>query len=377
MTETRLFNAVMKEAARKRGFLFQRLNRMFFLCFFLISTSLWSGTEEVCIRNFQKPLCGEFQILDGVIVKSPLSKEALSGKLGKKLTQIAFLGGENLYYLESEQPEEEALALEKLDDIVYAQPDVNQKRLRNGPVKPVARPERLDLEGLWQKSLGEGMTIAIIDDGFNLDHEDLREADLLFSYDATQRNLESGPKVSLDTHGTQVAGVIFAAHNGIGADGIAPKAALVAIRQPSNRTFETVLSFTVADKAGADIINCSWNSPHLLEPVYDVITHIAGKKAVVFAAGNEGRELVSLATEAGIEEVITVGADKRYSNYGALVDLRAPTDIYSTKADGAYGVFGGTSAAAPVVSGLLALYMSLGNTRDQALEIIKSILNDR
>lgn len=181
---------------------------------------------------------------------------------------------------------------------------------------------------------------------------------VLFSYDADNKNLDSSEKLGIDTHGTQVAGVIFAQHNGIGIDGIVPHANLIAIRQTTNITSDTVLSFTVAQKAGANIINCSWNSPLLLEPVYDVIKYLSKDIAIVFAAGNNHKEIQPLSIEAGIPEVITVGATQKYSNYGKIVDFIISSGVESTKSNGSYGVFGGTSATAPLISGLLALKMS-------------------
>ncbi len=319
------------------------------------------SAQEVCIENFDSAVCGNFRILNSIILRSTLSKTALEKRLNKPVKVIAFLEDSNLYVIDSDHPLQEAKTLKNRAYIIYAQPNILQKRhLSFGHESNITTQYNLQKE--WKKSLGEGIKIAIIDDGFNLNHPDLKGLHVSFSYDVDQKSLNADPKVKIDHHGTEVAGIIFARHNGIGIDGIAPNAELIAIRQTTNITSDTIVAFSVADKAGADIINCSWNSPLLLEPVYDVITAVAKKRAIVFAAGNDAQELKPLCIEAAIPEVITVGATQQYSNYGALVDIILKSGVRTTTLHNTYAVFGGTSATAAVVSGLLALKMSQNRT---------------
>ncbi len=313
--------------------------------------------KESCITNFQKQICGDFTLLGSVIINSPLSKQALKEKLNKPIKQIAFLENSNLYLVDANDSLEYAKALAEKAYVIYAQPNISQtKNLNVQPSQNIT--QHYNLEETWKSSQGEGVTIAIIDDGFNMDHEDLKGVNVLFSYDADNKNLDASEKLNIDTHGTQVAGIIFARHNGFGIDGIAPKADLITIRQTTNITSDTIVAFTVAQKAKAHIINCSWNSPLLLEPVYDVIKYLSKNIAIVFAAGNNYKAIQPLSIEASIPEVITVGATQQYSNYGEMVDFIIPSGVMSTKPNGTYGAFGGTSATAPIISGLLALKMS-------------------
>ena len=323
------------------------------------------NTVSNCIVNFNKPLCGKFTFSNQVIIKSSLNKEVLEKKLNTILMQIAFLGDTGLYLMQSDEPLKEAKRLSSKHFIDYAQPDIIQHRdfSSNSPKHDLLSKSN-EKHKLLQSNLGKGVTIAIIDDGFNLEHEDLQHIDVAFRYDGDYRTLDATPKYSLENHGTKVAGVIFAAANNLGSEGIAPDATLVAIRQHKNITSNTVISFTVAEKSGAQIINCSWNSPVLMQPVYDVITYLArhgreGKgTAIVFAAGNNKMELTPFSVEAAIPDVITVGVNKTYSNFGSPVDVLAPTDFTSTMASGGYGNFGGTSGAASYVTGVLALILA-------------------
>ena len=336
---------------------------------FLLISSLYS--KEVCITNFNKEVCKDFKVLNSVIIKSPLSKKALKIKLKKPIKQIAFLENTNLFLVDTNDSLNYSQELANKEYIIYAQPNISQTKNLNSK-QPQNITKKYDLDKIWQITKGEGVNIAIIDDGFNLEHEDLKGVNLLFSYDADNKNLDSSSKLKVDTHGTQVAGVIFAQHNNIGINGIAPKANLIAIRQTTNITSDTVLSFTVAKKAGANIINCSWNSPLLLEPVYDVIKALSYDTTIVFAAGNSHKKILPYSTEASIKEVVTVGATQKYSNYGDMIDFKIQSGVITTKENGTYGQFGGTSATAPIISGLLALKIAQ-NKNKPIKEIIQTM----
>lgn len=339
-----------------------------FLSLCLLTSSIFA--KEVCITNFNKEVCKDFNILPSVIVKTKLSKDELKQKLNKKIKQIAFLENANLFLVLSNDSLSYSKELAKKDFIIYAQANISQKK-ENNSFKSQNLTIKYNLKNTWETTKGEGVKIAIIDDGFDLTHEDLIDTKVAFSYDADNKTLNSNPKLKLDTHGTKVAGIIFAQHNDKGIDGIAPNAQLIAIRQTTNITSDTIISFFVAKKAGANIINCSWNSPILLEPVYDVIKNIAKDTAIVFSAGNNHKEILPLSIESSIPEVITVGTDKKYSNYGEVVDFIMPTNIQTTKQNNTYGNFGGTSASAPIFSGLLALEIS----KNKGLSI-KEIINE-
>ncbi len=337
------------------------------IIFLLVISNILLFSSQACIKNFGKTICSDFKILNSVIIKTSLSKKELKKKINKHITQLAFLEDTNIFLIDSKNPLEYAKKLEKENFIIYAQPNISQTRNKNFKNSKEFLTN-YNIKNKWKSTKGQGVNIAIIDDGFDLEHEDLKDVNLLFRYDADNKIIDSKPKTSKDTHGTQVAGVIFSSHNGIGADGIAPKANLIAIRQATNVTSDTILAFTVAQKAGANIVNCSWNSPILLEPIYDVIKYISKNTAIVFAAGNNGKKIEPLSIEASIPEVITVGATQKYSNYGKMVDFIIPSNIYTTKANNHYGSFGGTSATAPIISGLIALELS--NYPDKSIEEI-------
>jgi subtilisin family serine protease len=248
----------------------------------------------------------------------------------------------------------------------------------------------------WQHSTGAGVIIAVLDTGVDMDHPDLRV--LPEGYDAFDR--DGIPEPDLDSegspgHGTAVAGIAAAVgNNGIGVAGVAYDAAIYAVRLiggPGLRDGDMYNAFVAAVDAGADVMNNSWGSldsecsPVPERPALNLMVEYArieGRDGlgtvVVFSAGNSGCEVTQypLQTNPGVISVGSLRDDDvkfPYSVWGDLLDIMAPsgtgnrqglrtTDIFG---EGGYDDrgenleytdrFGGTSGAAPVVSGVVAL----------------------
>ncbi|WP_163938551.1 S8 family serine peptidase [Paraferrimonas sp. SM1919] len=175
---------------------------------------------------------------------------------------------------------------------------------------------------------GEGINVAIIDDGFALKGGPLSHLKPIFSYDIETRQLNSEPKLKNDTHGTKIAQLFFNPKFGL-----LPQANLIAIRQVNSWTADTLLALHLAHIAKADVINCAWNSAWLsqyTQLALDYLSHSGrgGKGlAIVFAAGNQGGYIAANSIEASINSAIVVGALNgqqqihRRSNYGPTVDV--------------------------------------------------------
>jgi subtilisin family serine protease len=183
-------------------------------------------------------------------------------------------------------------------------------------------------------------------------------------------------------HGTHVAGIIAANRdNNIGANGIT-QAELLIIRAVPNgdeRDKDVANAIRYAVDNGADVINMSFGksySPELFYVQQSIEYAAQNKVLMVHAAGNDGANIDSVANYpspiisdgSSSPYVITVGASgwqgvnelaASFSNYGrSTVDLFAPgVDIYSTMPNQEYELSNGTSMAAPVVSGVIALLM--------------------
>ena len=224
-------------------------------------------------------------------------------------------------------------------------------------------------------------------------------------YDINSREYGNGNPMNRagdESHGTHVAGIIAAERgNGLGVNGVADHVKIMSVRMvPDGDEYDkdVALGIRYAVDNGARIINASFGksySPNK-EWVYEAIKYAARKNVlIVHAAGNEGLNLDDPANEnypndqqaTGPEfadNVLTVGSlDSSYgsgmvssfSNYGASnVDIFAPGGgIYSTMPDDEYTFQGGTSMAAPAVSGIAALILSRFPTLS-AVQVKKIIL---
>ena len=284
-----------------------------------------------------------------------------------------------------------------------------------------------NVEAAWSESEGEGTTIAVIDDGIDMVHEEFFGAGkIVFPRDVTRANDNPVPGAS-DNHGTACAGVACA--GGLhGASGVAPKAALMPIRLASGLGSQAEAdAFVWAADHGADVISCSWgprdgnwwdpNDPthNQVVPLPDS-TRLAidyairhgrnGKGCVITWAAGNGNESVENDGYASYDKVIAVAAcnDKSeksaYSDFGASVWCAFPSNhgmpsltpgIWTTDRSGPQGYnagnaadgdaagdytdsFGGTSSACPGAAGVAALVLS----RNPGLrwDEVKGILRD-
>ncbi len=228
--------------------------------------------------------------------------------------------------------------------------------------------------------MGTGITVAIVDDGLDEYHMDLRQnVDLEAGRDYSGQNLLKlvGP------HGTQVAGLVAARDNDFGVRGVAPRATIYGRNFIVGPGTDADLVDAMLDRAATTAItNNSWG---FQGPVEAIAVPVAWKRAVtqglrtgwngkgtvyVFAVGNAHEEgqtsnLSELTTHVGVVAVCGTGPDGRrvfYSETGQTLWVCAPTagddtsGIWTTAQPSRYtGFFNGTSASSPIVAGVVAL----------------------
>lgn len=280
-------------------------------------------------------------------------------------------------------------------DLVYAEPNFIQ--FIDGPTSTNATTDlystnqwsivnpygfTMDVLAAWKLSKGKDIKVAVLDEGVELTHPDLKD-NLLPGYDAT---LGDGPGVNGaaapgDSHGTACAGIIAALENNIGMTGIAPQSKVIPIRiaigyyendEKKWRTSSATIArgFGEAYRRGADVVSCSFSSTNVAASVSDAINTLTTNgrngrgSVVVFSTGNDGSSTVS--PYCNLPNVISVGnleitGNRRFSsNYGSNLKVMAPgAGTYTTYPSGSYGTFGGTSAACPHVASVAALILSL------------------
>lgn len=187
-------------------------------------------------------------------------------------------------------------------------------------------------------------------------------------------------------HGTHVAGLAA----GAGKDmptGVAPKSSIIPVRvlaamRKGNETVGAGLVDNInagvkfAVDAGATIINMSLGVQHDAGglPHESVIRYAIDKGVIVVAAaGNDGQH--ELYYPGALPGVVAVGSvDARgdvssFSTYGPHVWLVAPGEDVFSSLPGGYGVASGTSHAAPLVSGTLALMQSAARKLGRTLSV--------
>lgn len=340
---------------------------------------------------------------------------------------------------QSPNPIKVATALQGLSIVKFAEPDLDtvldayafamppdnlvphQWHLQNGgfvadvdyPLKKGADARVVDA---WRRLGSAGspdVTIAVIDNGFDLTHPDLRTK-IVKPFDLWSQSSEVLQGDARYTHGTPCASVALAASNGQGIVGAAPNAKFMPVSGTSysNRLTEQMFEYCV--KNGADIISCSWgttDSAFSLGPIKEQAIAKAAKEGrngkgaiILFAVGNDDLDFVNF--YAAHPDVIAVAActsqDEHapYSNRGREVSVCAPSNgdwpIIAARAwwdqglagfsgnqrywyDGRprgqhYKHFGGTSSSTPLVAGVCALLLS-ANPNLTAKEV-KQILQD-
>lgn len=269
----------------------------------------------------------------------------------------------------------------------------------------------------WKIATGKNVRVAVLDDGVDLDHPDLK-ANLVPGYDATDAS-KNGRCDPGDAHGTACAGIIAAGNNNIGGVGVAYNAKIIPVRigygdqghgRITMRDAQIAAGIRwAATKGQADILSCSWSGGSstgaIQEELLDAMLPKPYRRGilVVFSAGNENARFIPF--PAMLPGVIAVGAStmcdtrKRSlrdpsmvscdqegqwgSNYGPDLCVIAPgVKILTTDISGPSGfstndyldTFGGTSAACPNVAGVLALILEAkpSLTAAQAKKILEA-----
>lgn len=275
----------------------------------------------------------------------------------------------------------------------------------------------MNVKPVWAEGItGQGVTVAVVDDGMDVHHEDLKENNILslnFNYlNGSNDTTGSGDCLNVggsSCHGTSVAGIIAAQGDNLtGIKGIAHDAKLVAYNLLQNFSSTNELDALTRNHADIFVSSNSWGptdttgefqpaTESFLEAIDIGLTDgRSGKGSIyVWAAGNGAVIYDTLTGNAypadqsnydgyanyyGVIAVAAVtdqGVKAVYSEYGANLWVSATSSggesgIFSTDVTGSDGYdedneyfkgvnyfdsFSGTSAATPMVSGIVSLML--------------------
>jgi hypothetical protein len=255
--------------------------------------------------------------------------------------------------------------------------------------------DAINLNSLWSQGFqGQGMTIALIDQGLNLQHEYFRDqvidgicvyqvqnnlrcpngTKLQTGITAASQRIENGALVTEEDHGNMVAGIVAGKPNSVAPGGVAPLAKiLMANTDMQPQSVVTALNYILANRekynivavsmsfgilgltSRQDLLNCNTNPVY--SEVRQALKRLRDAGVIPFAAAGNGYYLNSAESWAPtcLDEAVSVGSVNTagnvavYNTMSTKVELLAPDYAVSAGTFG-YGISSGTSAAAPMAA---------------------------
>ncbi len=223
---------------------------------------------------------------------------------------------------------------------------------------------QVSLPSAWERTRGANVVVAVLDTGVDATHPDLQGA-VLPGINLVE---PSAPPTDDNGHGTAVAGIIAArSDNHIGVAGICWTCSILPVKvlgaDGTGDTATVARGIVRAADAGARVINMSFGGASPDPTLASAVAYAETKGAILIAAaGNSGTSAPFYpAADPGVVSVAATNQSNQlygWSDYGPWVQVAAPGCDSATGPSAGYVEFCGTSAAAPVVSGIAALALS-------------------
>lgn len=234
----------------------------------------------------------------------------------------------------------------------------------------------------WDFGTGsKAVTVAVIDSGADLNNPDLKGN----IADTFNSDLDNTDVSDAEGHGSWTSGIIGAlGNNNIYGSGLAWNAKIMVVRADSDDSpgsftdSSLVKALHYATDKGARIINMSLGGTQDTKALREAVAYATDRGVLVIASSGNGGDNVPN-YPASYPKVISVGATgwlgqpASFSSYNSKVILSAPgVHICNTVRAAQFACLDGTSASAPVVTGVATLVMSINPTL--SADQVKAIL---
>jgi subtilisin family serine protease len=233
----------------------------------------------------------------------------------------------------------------------------------------------MNLPRAWDVTRGRpSVRVAVIDSGVNPQPDMFTQLDP--GYNVIANSTNTADDISGYGHGTRVASIIAAtSNNGSGIAGIASNVRIVPVKACYPSPFNSEVPectgplveealIWVQNQPNIDVVNMSLGGPSdqgaYIDDEIEFLDH--NGVIVVASSGNAGDDDVYW--PARVEKVVAVGGTypdgsrHPYSNYGSDLDVAAPILAWALTKFGFPAEFCCTSASAPMIAGLAALFKS-------------------
>lgn len=300
---------------------------------------------------------------------------------------------------EGKEEIENPLNIPKYPSHPTSEPEINKILSTINPLGEISK--------VWNYYRGDGVTVAVIDSGFDIDHPEFYDANnksCISEKSAFISSSNNGDITKLigkenvkitdgDSHGTMCAGILGSQVNNYGITGIAPNVELLLIKI-DKKAFSMAEAFKYAADNGAKVISTSlgtypnkngqnYGDIHFeagldVSTIFNESINYAYKKGVTIVAATGNDRSTSLTYPAACKNVIGAGGlnggsttqiwdeggeGSNYNGSTIYVDVFAPSsNIYApgydvqTNSHTFWNNGKGTSFAAPIIAGAAALY---------------------
>jgi subtilisin family serine protease len=224
--------------------------------------------------------------------------------------------------------------------------------------------KKLGITKTWKFTKGKNVKIAILDSGIDLNHPDLKHANIIKTINFIEPNK---PALDETGHGTFITGIIAAQNNNFGIVGIAPEAEIYILKilnkKLEGKVDSVIRALDWCVKNKINIVNMSFSTSSDNPKLRNAILK-ATKHGIIIVASARNSFGSKAGFPASYPEAISV-ASVNYKNQISQFSAQGKIDfcsygenILSTTVNKNYKIASGNSVAAAHLTGMIVLILS-------------------